>query len=233
MSKITPNRILVVVLLVAAGLAAGLIAVSVTGAGDDAAPANVHGAAATATLLAGIPQHGNVLGDPDAPVTLVEYADFQCPYCAGWALESFPTLVREYVRAGKLRMVFHGVAIIGPDSVPALETAIAAGEQGRLWHMTELLFHNQGTENTGWVTDDLLRSLGEAVPGLDAGAMMDARDSEPVQTGMGDAQEAVVDAGVRVTPSFELGPTGGEMAFVEGALPLDTFRQEIDRLLAR
>src|SRR5262245_44890337 len=84
--------------LVAAGLAAALIAVSVTGARDTPAATTVHGAAATDALLKGIPQQGNVLGRPDAPVTIVEYADYQCPYCARWAIDTLPAIVDEYVR---------------------------------------------------------------------------------------------------------------------------------------
>ena len=166
---LTSNRILAVVLLIAAGLAAALIAISVTGGSDEPAPgAAVHGAATTNALLGGIPQNGNVLGDPKAPVTLVEYADLQCPYCARWAVDTFPALVDEYVRPGKVRIVFNGLAFVGPDSLPALQTVVSAGEQRKLWNVAELIYHNQGTENTGWVTDDLMRTIGEAVPGLDA-----------------------------------------------------------------
>jgi hypothetical protein len=106
-ARLTPNRILVVVALVAAGLVAALIAVSVWGGKGEAAPmSSMYGAAATRNLLGGIPQHGNVLGNPDAPVTVVEFADLQCPYCRMWALDTFPTVVREYVRPGKVKLVF-------------------------------------------------------------------------------------------------------------------------------
>src|SRR5262245_29513110 len=171
------NLVLVGVLLVAAGLAAALIAVSVTGAKDTAAFTTVHGVAATDALLKGIPQRGNVLGRPDAPVTIVEYADYQCPYCARWALDTLPAIVDEYVRPGKAKIVFQGIAILGEDSATALQTTVAAGEQNKLWHVSELLFHNQGDENTGWVTDSLLREIGASVRGLDAESMMDSRES--------------------------------------------------------
>jgi protein-disulfide isomerase len=228
--SVTPNRILAVG-VVAVVIAGGLVVASMVGARDSAPAAAVHGGEATAALLEGIPQQGNVLGNPDAPVTLVEYADFQCPYCALWARDTLPPLVRDYVRTGRVKLVFHGVAVVGPDSVPALEIAVAAGEQNRYWNVAELLFHNQGGENQGWVTDDLMRSVGGAVPGLDADEMMDARDSADVQQQLADAQGAAVTAGVRATPSFEVGPTGGEMAFIEGAQPLEDFRRAIDRLL--
>jgi protein-disulfide isomerase len=232
MPKLTANRVLVVVLLVAAGLAAALIAVSVMGGSDEAEPATVHGAAATEELLAGIPQQGNVLGKADAPVTLVEYADLQCPYCAQWSLDTFPTLVREYARPGKVKIVFKGLAFVGPDSLPALQTAVSAGEQGKLWNVAELIYKHQGEENTGWVRDDLLRSIGDAVPGLDAGKMMEGRQSAAVASALADAQASAQAAGITSTPTFEIGRTGGSMTQLQGALPIAEFRQVLDALLS-
>jgi protein-disulfide isomerase len=231
LSRRSKNLLLVGVLVVAAGLAAALIAVSVTGAKDEPAAGAVHGVEATEALLQSIPQNGNVLGKPDAPVTIIEYADYQCPYCARWALDTLPAIVDEYVRPGKVRIVFQGIAILGEDSVTALQTAVSAGTQNKLWNVAELLFHNQGTENSGWVTDDLLRDIGASVPGLDVDAMMDDRESAEVAAAMAEAQGAAQAAGVSGTPSFEIGKTGGEMTQLQGAQPIDEFRQVLDGLL--
>ena len=227
------NLVLVGVLLVAAGLATALIAVSVTGAKDSPAAATVHGAAATDALLKSIPQRGNVLGRRDAPVTIVEYADYQCPYCARWALDTFPAIVDRYVRPGKAKIVFRGIAILGEDSETALQTAVAAARQNRLWHVTELLFHNQGAENTGWVTDSVLKDIGASVRGLDAEAMMDGRTSAEVAAVIGNAQAAAQAAGVTGTPHFEIGRTGGPMTQLQGAQPFEDFRSVIEGLLAK
>ncbi len=208
-----------------------LIAASMTGAKDEPATTAVHGVAATEALLEGIPQSGNVLGRPDAPVTIVEYADYQCPYCASWALDTLPAIVDEYVRPGKVRIVFQGIAILGDDSVTALEATVSAGMQDKLWNVGELLFHNQGAENSGWVTDDLLRDIGASVAGLDVDAMMDGRDSAEVAAAMAEAQGAAQAAGVSATPSFEIGKTGGQMALLQGAQPVDEFRRVLDGLL--
>ena len=188
MSRRSKNLLLIGVLLVAAGLATVLIVVSVTGAKDESAPVVADGGATTEALFKGIPQRGNVLGKPSAPVTIVEYADYQCPFCAQWAIDTLPAIVDEYVLPGKVRMVFQGVAILGEDSMTALQAAVSAGMQDKQWNVGELLFHNQGAENSGWVTDDLLRDIGASVPGLDVDVMMDGRDSTEVADAIGKAQ---------------------------------------------
>ncbi len=231
MSQRSKNLLLIGVLLVAAGLAAALIAVSVTGAKDESATAAVHGVAETEALLEGIPQRGNVLGEPGAPVTIVEYADYQCPYCARWALDTLPAIADEYVRPGKVRIVFQGVALLGEDSVTALQAAVSAGMQDKQWNVGELLYHNQGAENSGWVTDDLLRDIGASVPGLDVDAMMDGRESAEVADAIGEAQAEAQAAGITGTPSFEITKRGGQPTFLPGARPLDEFRQILDQML--
>ena len=104
-----------------------LIAVSATGGRSGSAggaPATLAGAGETAALLSGIPQSGTTLGSPSAPVRLVEYADLQCVYCGAWARDVFPTLVRRYVRTGKVQLEFRGLAFVGSDSLVGLRTAL-------------------------------------------------------------------------------------------------------------
>src|SRR5947207_606368 len=104
----------------------------------------------------GIPQSGRVLGRSDAPVTMVEFADLQCPFCAQYAQDALPTVVSRYIRAGKLKLELRLIAIIGPDSGKARRMAAAAQRQNRLWNFAELFYRNQGEENSGYVTDPFL-----------------------------------------------------------------------------
>jgi len=113
-----------------------------------------------------MPQRGAVLGSPMAAVTLVEYADVQCPYCAQWARQTLPYIVENYVRTGKVRIVFRGLAFVGPESVTGLRAVIAAGAQNKLWNVIEELYARQGYENTGWVRGELPSAL-SAIRGLD------------------------------------------------------------------
>jgi protein-disulfide isomerase len=167
------------------------------------------------SLLGGIPQHGAALGSPAAPVTLVEYADLQCPYCGQWARGTLPTIVERYVRTGKLRIVFNGMAFVGPDSNTALRTAVAAGTHNHLWDVVEGLYVRQGMENSGWVTDDLIREITAGIPGLDADKLLGARWNTAVARRIDEAATAARVAGVTSTPSFQLGPTGGKLERIE------------------
>lgn len=215
-----PDRRRSVLFAVAIGLAVGaaLIAASFLSSRSGAAseppgePAQtLSGVAEVTRMLDGIPQDGTALGRADAPVTLVEYADLQCPYCAQWALGALPALLEDHVRAGRLRIEFRGLAFIGPDSETALRTVLAAGRQDRLWQALELLYANQGAENAGWVTEDLLARLTASVPGLDPEQVVADSESSGVDAQMAEAQAQAQASNVRGTPAFEIGRTGGAL----------------------
>ena len=75
--------------------------------------------AAITALFAGIPQHGDTLGQASAPVTMVVFEDPQCPFCDQWNLETLPSVVSQFVRPGKIKLVYRGILVIGPNSVSA------------------------------------------------------------------------------------------------------------------
>jgi protein-disulfide isomerase len=230
----------VIVGIVAAVLAVVLVGASLLsarggdgdGGGNGGGDALIVGGPDAELIFDGVPQSGTAIGEEDAPVTLVEYADLQCPFCAQWARETFPELVQEYVRDGKLRIEFRGLTFIGPQSEDALRAAVAAGEQDKLWNVVDLLYVNQGTENSGWVTDDFLRSLGAAVPGLDVDRMMDARSSDEVTASVEESAAQGESDQVSGTPTFLLGETGGTLEQLQiSSLGPDEFRAAIDQLL--
>ena len=202
---------LIIVLAGAAVLAATLVAASLLSAGEAKTSTP---APAASGLFGGVPQDGLAIGDPEAPVTLVEYADLQCPYCAEWAVRTMPALVEDYVRTGQLRIVFHGLAFLGPDSNKAVRAAIAASADDRLWNMVDGFYRSQGSENSGWVTDDLIDQIA-AQAGLEGGELRDRGDESWVDEELSRANAAAQSARVQGTPSFELGPTGGKLELVE------------------
>ena len=167
-------------------------------------------------------------------MTLIEYADLQCPYCAQWARGALPLLVRDYVRTGKLRIEFRGLAFIGPDSDTALRAALAAGRQNRLWNMVELLYADQGPENSGWASEQLVDRIATACPGLDVKRFDADRRLEALDTELAKSQGQAEAAGVRGTPTFELGPTGSAPETLElTSLADDEFAAAIEALLDR
>ena len=149
-------------LLAAAG--AGIVVVALVAAslllrGGDDSDTTPTATDTPSTLLEGIPQNRAVLGSDDATVTLIQFEDLQCPVCKNYQEEGFPGIVEEYVRPGEVRLRFVGLAFLGPDSEKALLHVIAAGGQGKLWQFADALYANQGDENSGWVTDELLERV--------------------------------------------------------------------------
>ena len=169
------------------------------------------GAADAQRLFRGIPQHGNVLGSPKAPVTVVEYVDLQCPFCQEFETKAMPTLLSRYVRPGKVKIEARPIAFIGPDSERGRAGALAAAQQNRLFNYMQLLYLNQGTENTGWLDDAMASAAAASIPGLDVHAWSSARGSSAVTD-----QESQFDNegnadNVTETPTVLVGKTGGKL----------------------
>jgi protein-disulfide isomerase len=181
---------------VAAALATAAAVVSSSGGPGAAAPRP----AAPASLLAGIPERGGVLGDPQAPATVTEYLDLQCPACAMAARDTFPALVRE-VRAGRVKLAARTLHFLGPDSVRAARVAAGAERQGRLWAFVDAFYSSQGPENSGYVTDEFLREVARDA-GVDAGAALEVADSAFAAGRLRRASADAAHAGVTATPTF-------------------------------
>jgi len=140
-----------------------LVLIVVNCSSSDAADAeNIEGAAEVSSALQGIPQNEMVLGDPKAPVELVEFGDLQCPVCKGFAEEILPPIIENQVKNGEAKIDFRNFTIIGPQSVDAGAAALAAGAQKRGWNFVELFYKNQGAENSGYADDAFLEAVAKA-----------------------------------------------------------------------
>jgi protein-disulfide isomerase len=179
------------------------------------------GAAAVQAMFKGIPQSSNTLGDPKAPVTMAEYIDLQCPYCHEFESTVLPKLVSRYVRNGDVRIEQRLLAFIGPDSVRGRNAALAAGLQNKQFNFSELLYVNQGTENTGWLDEKMVVAAGASIPGLRVPQMLsDASSSQVSDTAKAIDAEAKA-AGVNSTPTILVGKTGGKLTTVSMSSPTD------------
>jgi len=217
----------VIVAIVASG-GGSSNSVSKTGKVADAAQVNAR--------FKGIPQKGLVLGNPNAPVTFVEFADLKCPICREYTLSAFPALVSKYVRTGQVKMQLelqHFVGDQNGDSERAARMALAAGPQNKLWNFADLFYYNQQDETTTYVNDVFLRRLASAIPGLDVDKALAGRDKPIITQQLKQASNEFDTAGFTGTPSFAIGKTGGTLSPLNPSSFTDVsaFSGPIDKLL--
>jgi protein-disulfide isomerase len=197
------------------GLLAGLavivvlVAVVVAGSGGGSSSQKNTTPAAAESALKGIPQSGIALGSPKAPVTMVEFADLQCPFCAQYQRDVFPTLLNRYIRTGKLRVELHLLRFIGPDSDRLARVAAAASQQNRMFQFVDLAYARQGAENSGYATQQFIDKLA-----ADAGLKQTSAGSAANQQ-VSQSEQIAKTLGINSTPSFLIGPTGGPFQRLE------------------
>ncbi len=169
---------------------------------------------------------GNKMGDPNAPVKIVEYADFQCPYCMRYWEDTEPQIIQTYVATGKVYYEYRSVGeFIGPESAAAAAAAYCAGDQGKFWEYHDLLFANWTGENVGDFAQARLQQFASTL-GLNIDqfntCLNNGNYTARVNQDVSDAKAA----GVRATPSFVI---NGKL--LEGAQPFDAFQQMIEAAL--
>ena len=197
----------------AVALAAALVAASLVlaacGDGESKEPVSqaLRGEASLQERFDGVPQHRATLGDPDAPFTLVEFADLQCPYCARFDREVLPAVVDRFVRPGTLKIELRPVAFLGPDSSTGAAATVAAGFQDRMWQFADLFYRNQGAENSGYATPEFLGRIAKAA-GLEFERWQEESNSKRLVAILERNARAAQTARVTGTPNFRLGRTG-------------------------
>jgi protein-disulfide isomerase len=140
-----------------------VIVVASSGGGSGGSSSDLVEKADVAKLLTGIPEESTTLGQKSAPVKLYEYGDMQCSACKYYSEEVLPEVIENQVKSGKASITYRNFTIIGPDSIPAGEAALAAGAQGMAWHYIETWYRNQGGENSGYVTPEFVESMAKYV----------------------------------------------------------------------
>jgi protein-disulfide isomerase len=200
------------VVVVAVALVAVAIAISSSGSSSAKVIAPDSAAAKKAqvtvnSLLKGIPQTGNTLGSPTAPVTITEYGDLVCPVCRSFALGAENQLIANEVRTGKAKIVYKALETASGTAnnsqfVPSQAAALAAGQQKLGWNYIELFYHEQGDETSSYVNDNFLGGLAKQISGLNYGQWSSNRQSSSLSEQVTSDMQAAQTAGYQSTPTI-------------------------------
>lgn len=206
-----PRPTLLLALGGAAVVAVAVIVVSLVfsggGKNKTAPPSNID---ADVSAVAGLPQHGLVLGNMLARVTLTEYVDTSCPICQDYVVNTFPGITQNYVLPGKVKIEARVLAFVGPSSPFGRELLLAAAKQNRAWQLAELVYHNQGNETTDWLTTDVARALAAKIPGLNVDKLLTDASSTAVKQEAAAMDAEAQSDGVTGTPTFVLTTADGK-----------------------
>ncbi len=165
------------------------------------------------------------LGKPEAPVVILEYADFQCPFCGRHARETEPKLIKDYVDKGLVRIEWRDLPYLGAESNDAAAAGRAAAAQGKFWEFHNAVYAKERRVNSGSLNEAALRDIARRI-GLDVARFDTDRASAATRAAVGRDQQEATSMGITGTPAFIVGDTP-----VVGAQPYEAFKQTIDRQL--
>jgi protein-disulfide isomerase len=228
------RKSLVIAVSVIAGIVVSVgIAVAVMGtgkSGDKLTPQSQLSSMSAADLVA---QGAPVKGSNSAKVTLIEFGDFQCHFCARFATQTESQIDQQYISNGKVNMIFKHFAWYGPDSVAAAIASQCANDQGKFWEFHNILYQNQGEINTGWASKDNLEKFASQVEGLDRTQFDSCLDSGKYRSYVESDKSLATSLGFEGTPGFIVEKSdGSEPVKITGAYPFATFQQAIDQKLS-
>ena len=165
-----------------------------------------------------------ILGDPDAPITLVEFGDYQCHFCNVFFHSTEDDILKKYVETGKVRMIFKDFNIIGPDSIRASHGAHCANDQGLFWEYHDILYSNWTGENNGWASSKNLAKFAQEI-GLEmdewSECVTNGSNSQTILASNEDAKSLKITG----TPAFFVIGPDGKTTRVFGAQPFETFEK--------
>ena len=171
--------------------------------------------------------HLPILGNKDAKVTVIEFADFQCPFCERYHKEITPSLKKDYIDGGKIKFAFRHYAFLGQESTDAALASECANEQEKFWEFHDYLFENQSGENQGAFAKDKLKEFAIAV-GLNSTQFNECLDSAKYKDNVDKDIAEGGKAGVNGTPA-----TFVNGILISGAVPYAELKTEIEKALAQ
>jgi protein-disulfide isomerase len=188
----------------------------------------------TKLSLSALRQQGvPLMGNPSAHVTLIEFGDFQCPFCDRFAKDTEPQINQTYIQTGRVNMMFVHVTIYGPDSITAAVAAQCVNDQGKFWNLYDILYKNQGAVNSGWANKDNLKKFALQIPGLDMQKLNSCLDSGKYVSLVENDLNFAASLGLQGTPAFIIEKSdGSNPELLPGAYPFPAFQELINKKLA-
>jgi len=171
-----------------------------------------------------------VLGSPNAPITIVEFGDYQCEACKKWYDNTRPKIIENYIDTGKASLTFIDLPILGPDSKLAAAATYCADDQGRYWDYHVTLYDYQGHMNSGWASAERLHSFAFNL-GLDMDEFEECFNSNKYEQRVEFNSQRARSSGVVSTPTFVIVNSSGDQQQIRGAQPYSVFEKVIESLL--
>lgn len=174
-------------------------------------------------------QNGSpIMGDPSAPITILEWGDYQCTFCHNFHQNTLISIKQNFIETGKVKLVFKDFPLNGPDSVLAAEAAYCAQDQEKYWQYHDELYKNWGGENTGWVTRASLDTFAKTV-GINLIQFNQCLDVHKYNERVNQMYKFGSELGIDATPSFLIF-NNEKMIKIRGNQPLEVFLKSIDTL---
>jgi len=171
-----------------------------------------------------------MLGSASAPVTIIEFGDYQCPNCKKWFLDTKPDIVTSYIDTEKANLIFVDIAFLGKDSIPASRATYCAEEQGEYWNYHAFLYSNQMGIDNGWANIDSLKGYAYNL-GLDMDLFVSCMDSGKYEKRVSFNTEESERNRVTGTPTFIIVGPQGQQERIFGPQPYPVFQKIIDPML--
>jgi len=172
-----------------------------------------------------------ILGSPDAPITIVEFGDYQCHQCYNWFHNTKPMIMRDYVDTGKVNLIFVDFAFLGKDSPKAAQATYCADDQNMYWEYHNSLYNSQESKiDSGWANSERLKAFAFDL-NLDMELFNECLDSEKYSKRVQYNSQQARDNGVRGTPGFFIVDSDFNQKQISGAQPFSVFKKILDSMI--
>ena len=169
-----------------------------------------------------------IMGDPDAPITILEWGDYQCTFCYKFHQDTLDIINEEFIKSGKVKVIFKDFPLNGPDSKLAAESSYCAHDQGKYWEYHDQLYENWAGERTGWITREALSEFAKSI-NLDTAEFNKCLNESKHENKINSIYEFGKQIGIDATPSF-LVFNDEKIIKIRGNQPLEVFLKTFDEL---